>query len=243
MSGTADFISPYNLGNLLAPVDGTTHGAKCSVTLAANQTAILNVSSLQQVMGNFQPQSILVNNSGNTFDLIVTELVFGIPMLFPAGSVNWINFPAVNNAIFQFSSSGSINADIALFDFPALPFAVQNLANSGSSNVNVTNASLPVDIVGGTIFGALAYNDASVTSTGASQQLLAANNARKYVLIGAPASADVWVNFSGGAAGIGLTGCFKIASGGFYESNLYVPSNVVNVYCATASLIIPCTTG
>lgn len=245
MSGSVNFISPYNLGNLLAPIDGTTHGAKCAVTLAANQKATLQISSLQQVMGNFQPQSILVDNSGNTFDLKVTELVFGLPLLFPAGSINWINFPAVNNAIFEFSSSGSINANLAFFDFPALPFSTQNSVNSPSANVNITNPSVPVNITNGSVSlsGTVPYNDASVTSTGASQQLVASNNNRKYLLIGAPSSADIWVNFAGGTAGASLTGCFKIAAGGFYESNIYVPSNVVNVFCATNSLIIPCTVG
>lgn len=243
MSGTANFISPYDLGNLLAPVDGTTHAAKINVILGTNQNAILNIASLQQVMGAFQPQSIMVDNTANTSPLLITEQVFGYTLTFPAGELNWVNFPAVNNAIFNFSSVGSINAMVAFFDFPALPFNLTNSSNVASSNVNVTNASLPVDIIGGSIFGAVVYSDASITSSGVSQQLIPANSNRKYLLVGAPSGADIWVNFSGGTAGVGLTGSFKIGAGGFYESNLYVPSNIVTVFCSTANLVIPCTTG
>lgn len=242
MSGSANFISPYDLGNLLAPVDGNTHAAKFNVSLAGN-SANISIASIQQTMGNFQPQSVMVDNSQNTSPLILQELIFGWEIPFPAGTINWINFPAVNNALFVVSSAGSITATVSFFDFPALPFSINNPANQAGQDVNIINTPVPVSITSGSIGGAVTYSDASVTSTGASQELVAANAARKYLLIGAPEASEIWVNFSGGTAGPNLTGCFQIGAGGFYESNIYVPGNEVTVYCATASLVIPCSVG
>jgi len=241
MSGSANFVSPFALGNLLAPVDGVTHAAKFEIVLA-NNSAQIDIASIQQQMGYFQPQSYWIDNSLNDVAITISELVYGWQVVIPAGSSIWNNFPAVANGIFSLTSTGSATATLSFFDFPVLPSEIINNSTSIAPDVAVTN-TVNVDIVGGSIITPLTYGDSSVTSTGASQTLVAANANRKYLLVGAPSSAPIWINFAGGTAGPNLTGCFQIQTGGFYESNLAVPSNAVTVYCATAGLIIPCTSG
>lgn len=89
----------------------------------------------------------------------------------------------------------------------------------------------------------LTYTDATITSTGASQQAVSGNPNRYKLIIGAPFGGIVWVNFTGGAAGPGLPGCFPIFPGCVYESDETVPANAVNVYCSPAGLNIPINVG
>jgi hypothetical protein len=242
MSGQATFISPYALGNLLAPVDGVTNMARFSLSLAAN-TAVISIASIQQQMGNFQPQSVIVDNTNNASDIVMVSTLTGWQKRIPAGNNLGFNFPSVQSDIFTFTSSGSITANVLFFDFPWLPDATEDITNSVSPSVTIADQPIDVLIAGGTITGAAPYTDGSITTTGSSQQLVAANPSRKYLLVGAPQTEDIWINFSGGAASIGGTGCFKVSAGGFYESNLIVPSNAVNVFCISSGLTIPCTTG
>jgi hypothetical protein len=243
MSGNiANFISPYSLGNLLAPVDGTTHAAKFNVTLAGG-TATIQISSLQQIMGNFQPQSYWIDNSQNEYDLTISEVVYGWETTIPAGQQVWANFPSVQNAIFNLTSTGSITSTVSFFDFPALPQNITDISNASSSAVTIEGQPIQVDIVSGNVSGALTLTDSSVTSTGASQTLVSSNPARKYLMIGAPQTAPVWVNFAGGTASANGSGCMQIQAGGFFESGLVVPGNAVTVFCADTGLTIPCITG
>ena len=237
MSGTATFISPYNLGNLLAPVNGTTHGVKFNISLAANSCDISIASIRQQI--NLQPQSMWVNNNANVADVLITETIFGWSQIIPAGQSIWFNFPSVPNPNFVFSSAGTVTAAVAFFDFPALPSTINQVTNQTPPSVNIANQPVGVEIFG--LTSATAYADNSVVATGASQALLAANASRKYLLIGAPTAVPVWFNPTGGVAGPQLTGCFQIAAGGSYESGFTVPSNAITVYCSMNGAVIPCT--
>lgn len=101
-------------------------------------------------------------------------------------------------------------------------------------NYQASIADLPV---------AVEYVDASVTSTGASQQLVPLNASRLKLIVGAPFGSIIWVNLAGGVAGPNLASCFSIFPGWPYESMDRVPINAVNVYCQIPGLIIPCTVG
>jgi hypothetical protein len=242
MSNTAYFISPYNLGNLLAPVDGTTHAAKFDVNIS-NGSVNIPISSIQQTMGNFQPQSCWFDNSENSQNVVISELVYGWQITINAGESRWFNFPSIQNALFVLSSAGSITATVSFFDFPALPDSQINISNSTANEVTIAGQPINVEIVGGSITTPVTGTSGSVVSTGASQVLFAANANRKYLLIGAPQSQPIWVNFIGGAANAGGADCFQIPSGGFYESNVAVLSNEITVFCAVAGQEIPAIQG
>lgn len=234
----------FNLTNLQAPASGVTHGLNLQ-NCQASAAAPLNFSTqnYQNTIGSFTPQSMAVNNSANEIGITVSETIFGWSQYIGPGQQVAFQFPAVSAAEFVFTpdAGGVITFDVQLFDFPIFSFVNQNNANAGPVTINLpADETLPVTLVP----QAIILTDASVESTGASQQLVAANASRKYLMIGAPQSEPIWINFAGGTAGPSLTGCVQLSAGGIYESpDASVPSNSVTVYCATGSLIIPCIVG
>ena len=81
---------------------------------------------------------------------------------------------------------------------------------------------------------------ASTTTVAAtSTQLWPANASRTAWNIAAPQSADLWFNPLGGACGVGLQDCFRIAAGGYAKSTAGgVETSAFTYYCATAGLIL-----
>lgn len=235
----------FNLTNLQAPASGVTHALNLSVTSSAGTPAAFSPANVLDIIGAFQAQAMRVDNSENAVGITISESIFGWKQYVAAGETCTFNFPAIQSPEFSFvADAGTSTVSVQLFDFPAFAFVNQNPNNAAGLPVAApSGAPLPVTIEGGNVGGATTYQDASVASTGASQTLVAANASRKYLTVGASVSAPVWINLAGGPAGPNLTGCLQIAAGGFYESNIWVPSNEVNIYCATAGLVIPCVEG
>ena len=86
-------------------------------------------------------------------------------------------------------------------------------------------------------FGAGAVTDRSGTITlgGTAQQLVAANTARRYLLIQNISAGDLWINDAGTAA-IGGPGSLKIVAGGYYEYPAsFVTSGAISIIGATTA--------
>ncbi len=100
-------------------------------------------------------------------------------------------------------------------------------------------------VPGGAIGTAGGIQSAStVTVAATSTELVNAGNVISWVGIQAPITADVWINPRGGTAGIGLTDCFRIPMGTFYESK--APCTLggdIFYYCATGGLQLTCLYG
>jgi hypothetical protein len=235
----------YDLTNLQAPASGITHAMKVIVTFnSATEYSFAPADWVNSIGLVFNPQAVRINNAENTVGFTISETIYGWSQYIAAGETTTFNFPGVQNPEFTFlSDDGSITVQFDFFDFPAFAFIDQNPNTSQGTPIAPGSEPINVVIDGGSITSAVDYNGASVTSTGASQTLVAANANRKYLLVGAPSAAPVWVNFTGGTASAGGADCFEIQAGGFYESNLIVPSNAVTVFCATTGLTIPCVEG
>ena len=77
---------------------------------------------------------------------------------------------------------------------------------------------------------ALIFRDASITSlTGSSQQALAKNGNRQFLLIENTGSASIGVNLTGGTAAIGGAGTLTIVAGGSIMLDHVVPQNAITV--------------
>ena len=85
--------------------------------------------------------------------------------------------------------------------------------------------------------------DVSKTTVAATSTVLIPASAIRFGwTMQAPQSADVWINPAGGAAGVGLTGCFRVPAGTSAGSSKgAVETNAITYWCATAGLIIPAT--
>lgn len=108
----------------------------------------------------------------------------------------------------------------------------------GNAAAGATGAAVPADAdylgfnIGGNLTGVSAANplpvlppaatltdrSGSVTTGGTAQQLAAANAARKGWRIQNTSGGDQWFNDTGGSASVGGAGCFKVSSGGYYET-------------------------
>lgn len=77
---------------------------------------------------------------------------------------------------------------------------------------------------------ALMFRDASITSlSGSSQQALAKNGNRQFLLIVNTGNANIGVNITGGTAAIGGTGTTTIVANGSLLLDHVVPQNAITV--------------
>ncbi len=95
-------------------------------------------------------------------------------------------------------------------------------------------------VPGGAIGNASGIESATTTTVAAtSTSLFALGNLISWVGIQAPLTADVWINPTGGAAGIGAPDCFKIAAGTFFQSaGPCIFGGSTTYYCATGGLTL-----
>jgi hypothetical protein len=248
MSGATQFSGTpvlFNLTNLQAPASGITHALRLVMTAANGTPITFSPQNFVSAIGRlFQAQAMTVDNSSNTEGLMVSEIIYGWSQYVNAGQKLTFNFPAVQSPTFEFTPDGaSITFSVDFFDWPVFNFANQNNNNASGLPITAsTNDPLPTEIVGG-ITGNGSPVSRSLTSNGASQTLAPANGNRKYLLIGAPQTAPIWINFLGGAASAGGADCFQVQAGGFFESNLYVSNDQINIFCASTGLEIPAIEG
>jgi hypothetical protein len=123
MSGVipSSAINLVQLGNLLAPASGQTHGAVFEVTLN-NSTAQLNMVQLTTSLGYvFQAQAMRVDNSGGASTIVIKDIVAGWTENILANEVRTFQFLSVSDAQYTFFSSGSVKFQVALLDYPAFP--------------------------------------------------------------------------------------------------------------------------
>lgn len=72
-----------------------------------------------------------------------------------------------------------------------------------------------------------AFTNTQRTVTNASQQFMAANTARQYLLVqNRNATGNIWLNFGAAAS---AADSIKIAPGGFWESGFVCPTNAINM--------------
>lgn len=89
------------------------------------------------------------------------------------------------------------------------------MERKSSTNENVQVVKLLSDIEGGS---GSAGTDRSITATTTSQQLMAANAARKRIYVANDSTIDVWIRPGGAASAAAGGGNVKVAAnGGFFE--------------------------
>lgn len=123
MSGTAGqpFNGRYDLSNLTAPASGTTHAAKFTVTFASAGTVNVNMLGYMEFLGDFQGQSMTVDNHLASTALTVTELRYGWSRIIPAGAVQTFQYPAYENQNFNLTAGSASTVVMSVFDWPAFP--------------------------------------------------------------------------------------------------------------------------
>lgn len=77
----------------------------------------------------------------------------------------------------------------------------------------------------------------SITAGGTSQQVAAANTARRYLLFQNHSDTDMWIDF--GIAAVANQPSVKVVAGGYFEP-LVPPTEAVHVICATTGKGFTC---
>lgn len=187
-----------------------------------NTFSLLNLASCPQ---DFYAVSLIIDarNASSTSQVQLGQNQFNINVA--PGSYQAYTVPAFAQAP---------NVNIIFEDSTDSLFLIFANYHIDPQNFQSSTQNLPI---------AVGYSDASVTSTGASQVLLAANTYRLKVIIGVPYGAVLWVNFTGGTAGPNLASCFPIFPGLPYESLDRIPATSITGYCSPAGLLIPITVG
>lgn len=184
-------------------------------------------------------QGIFVDNSAGTIPLTVTTAA-GQIFKIPAGYQGVMPIYLSPDNVITFAGTGTVN--VTLLNFPT-PAAVWNATTSGS----VVTISGTVQVQDGLSEGYLATmvngvmpSSGSIvgSAVGVSTALFALNAARQYMFIqsayniAGSAFHDLWVNFNGGVAGVGLIDCVRIIAGSFYETNVKVSTKAVTYFDA-----------
>lgn len=238
MSGTNPAVN--NLSNQSMPL--IAQGVTYNLNLVVGVPQSLDLTNYQSSGKISGLQTAFIDNSQGTASLTLTVTSNNTGVTCPAGSQGF--FPILVSANPQFSVSGVGTAKITFLNVP-MPAAIWGggagtYTSSGALVVSdsaldstISNARVGTNSnVGGT----LTSGSAITAATPASTQLFAANSARQYLAIQAPATADLWINPLGGTAAVNGADCFRVPANTFYESRNFVSTAQINYYCATGSL-------
>lgn len=118
----------------------------------------------------------------------------------------------------------------------ALPVSAASLPLPSGAATDASLGAKLDDLIAA--IGPADLTDASISSaTGSSQEALAADSDRRYLLIANPNAANaVWVNPTGGTAAANGAGSFRLAAGERWEP-IVVPTDAINVIATAADKV------
>lgn len=234
--------------NYLVPANGTTHAVFAAYDFAVAGTGAEDWTAFAQNHFRFRPQGCFIDNTAGTAPAILS--IQGIPFkaVMPAGYAGWVSFPSCANLVTQLSGTGTVQ--LTYVDYPVINSApVSASGNPASGNVAVTNpvstpvysqpvnngvavsATNPLPITPGS--GPITDGSGTITTANTSQQIFAANTARRYLLIQNPSSSPLYFNFDA-AATIGIPS-LMLSTGSSYEMSGFVSSDAINIICANVN--------
>jgi hypothetical protein len=214
------------------------------IVLVANTPQVFDLKSLANLHRIENVQGIFIDNSGASNGAVTVKMTSGQIFTIPGTYQALMPLYLSGDQTITMSGSGTLN--FCLINFPT-PAAVW--PSAGTAVAQITGLVQTQDAIAEGFLSnmqpTLTLTSRSIASTvaSASTQLMAANSVRKYYLIEAPQSAEIWINPLGGTAGVGAVDSFQISPGGKYESAWFVTAAQINYFCATASLVIAAVEG
>jgi len=166
-------------------------------------------------------QAVFVDNSLNSAALTIVVAVTQLKLVIPPQSQGVFPIFAGNSPRMVVTTTGAVIVPIQLLNIP-LPFAVWGVAA----------LSVSVAIISGS------FTDKSIAGTGASQLLMAANAARKRVIIQNPSVNNdlLYINFGAAASAAGDS--IEIPPSGIWDSlGGPVPTQAINAFIAAGNIV------
>jgi hypothetical protein len=229
------------------PSNGKVSAVPLTFDFTAQTSYAIDFTSSQWYGKISNIQSAYVDNSGGTAALSLYCPVSGGTVTVPAGAQAYVPLVIPSPAQLTFTClAGTSSTVIILMNVP-MPVCVwfpTTTAPAYTAGALITQdtgiasalSGVPISVATPTL--TLVNRSVASPASPASFTLMAANPARKYLLVKAPETADLWVNPIGGTASLSGLGCLKIAMGTAYESPLVCWQQAITAYCATGSLNI-----
>lgn len=240
--------NPIYVTNGGMPANGKVSAVPYSLNFSTSPSYYVDftISQWQGAITNIQ--SVYIDNSGNSGLVTFQDNLSGQSISVPAGAQAYLPLIVPNPPTLTISSpAGNSIVNMIFFN---VPFPLDVWFPNGSSATVVNGAMQTVDvniaaIAAGTKTATIAPYAPTLVShstttpvTPASTLLMNANLNRRYLLVQAPTTADLWINPTGGTASVGGADCVRIPSGAMYENSFGIWTNQINYYCASGSLEI-----
>jgi hypothetical protein len=219
----------YDLTNLMIPAFGAMRMVVNEFNTVNGYSLEANSVTIESIP--FRPQSVCIDAS---------DVPAGETVTFTIRQINWtkiilggnnitFNFPSIPNMIFDCTpSDGTSEVRAFFYNFPSFTDnAIQEVAiTSGGVGADVNILSILNN-------GTFTQNDETVTN--AADTTIAANAARKYLLIqNNDTTGDLYVSLAGAANPTAVNG-FNILAGGSLELAAHVPANAITIRGSIAS--------
>jgi hypothetical protein len=247
--GPANLAVPLNVSNQGMPANGKISAVPVTLNFGATQSYSLDFTNAQWQGKITAIQSVFVDNSGSgaAGPLSIYCPISGQSVTVPARAQAYLPLiiPTPPQLIVT-NPSGSATTLLTFLNVPmpaAVWFPTTTAESFDASGNLLTNDQAVQQIIGGapvTVASPTTLISRSTTTVNpaASTTLMSANTSRKYLLIQAPASADMWINLIGGTAGASLTNCIKVPAGAFYESAICASNTAITYYTTATSAVL-----
>jgi len=249
-----DFVPNTAINNSKSPVLPM---AKSFPLVFTSTMLSVELATGGQSTGNtLSPQSAVVDNSlgGSTFTLTVDGTAYQVdqgatqtftllssefPRIYASATAPGTVRVMLTNALLPPSTSGgAVNTSQADLDKLAAtvgtvpqPTAMTTFSQPIIAGGAVTGAN-PLPVTGGT--GSLTDGSGTITTASTSQQIFAANSARKYLFIQNSSVNNMWINFTS-AAILGQPSILISPGSVFTMENNFISNEAINIIGATAN--------
>jgi hypothetical protein len=215
-----------------------------SLALSANTSAPVDLKPLANLHRIDNVQGVFIANSAGTAQLQVSTSA-GATLKIPAQYQGVMPLYLSADNVLTFSGAGTVTVTLLNFPTPAMVWPTE-----GSGTVQVSGT---VSVQDAQVEASLAVLQPQVTPVSrtiaatvaaSSKPLMAANAARRYLLIQSAWNAattsfsGIWLNMLGGAASVGGADCEYLGAGVIYESGEYVNTNAINYFDPVGGLVL-----
>lgn len=191
---------------------------------------------------------VYVDNISNTGDLTLVCNGTNQNFFIPAGYSGYYNLLLPNPPKVTITSTANASVTFQWYNVPVFPIIIPgpnavgptanvNIASVGGTPVTdplpvsgpLTDTELRASAVSVTING-VAYTNRSIANlSGASEQLMAANAARRILIVQNVAANPMAINLTGGAAALNTAGSINIPAGGSITLDNFPPTSAINI--------------
>jgi hypothetical protein len=217
-----------------------------TVDMSVNNAVTIDLTSAQITGKISAVQSAFIDNSLATASLSIVIPYTNQTITLPPQSQAYVPLLLPNPPIITLTSAaGSAQTVVVLLNVP-MPLAVWSVNGPGAVDPAtgysaVTDPVLDACVVGnvlqvGSQLSSLTSRSQNSPNPAASFTIMGSNPLRRYFLVKAPETADLWINLVGGTASVDGADCIKLVAGSCYESPLPCVTTAIKGYTTATTV-------